>query len=169
MATIGASHRCAAEATSVSSTGCRSNFERLMAPSTSLVAVCCSSDSVSSAVRACTSSNSRVFSMAITAWSAKVVHELNLLVAERLHDLANQRDDADLGAFAQQGHAETVRKLPRLCSSWRANSGSARTSGICTNLAFQQDPPNDASAVGRDLAFPHEVGKARARMPQLAR
>ena len=42
-------------------------------------------------VRACTSSNSRVFSMAITAWSAKVVDELDLLVAERLHDLANQR------------------------------------------------------------------------------
>ena len=41
--------------------------------STSEVAVCCSSDSVSSRVRACTSSNSRTFSMAITAWSAKVV------------------------------------------------------------------------------------------------
>ena len=44
-----------------------------MTSSTSLVAVWYSSDSVSSAVLACTSSNSRVFSMAITAWSAKVV------------------------------------------------------------------------------------------------
>ena len=43
-----------------------------MTPRTSEVAVCCSSASVSSRVRACTSSNSRVFSMAMTAWSAKV-------------------------------------------------------------------------------------------------
>ena len=43
-----------------------------MTSSTSLVAVWYSSDSVSSRVRACTSSNNRVFSMAITAWSAKV-------------------------------------------------------------------------------------------------
>jgi hypothetical protein len=43
-----------------------------MTPSTSDVAVCCSSASLSSRVRACTSSNSRTFSIAITAWSAKV-------------------------------------------------------------------------------------------------
>ena len=44
-----------------------------MTCSTSEVAVCCSSASESSRVRACTSSNSRTFSIAITAWSAKVV------------------------------------------------------------------------------------------------
>ena len=38
---------------------------------TSAVAVCCCSD-LKIAVRACTSSNSRAFSIAITAWSAKV-------------------------------------------------------------------------------------------------
>ena len=47
--------------------------ERLMTLSTSLVAVWYSSDSCSSRVRACTSSNRRTFSIAITAWSAKVV------------------------------------------------------------------------------------------------
>ena len=45
---------------------------RLMVLSTSAVAVCCRSDLLSSRVRACTSSNSRTFSIAITAWSAKV-------------------------------------------------------------------------------------------------
>jgi hypothetical protein len=40
--------------------------------STSAVAVCCWRDSVSSRVLACTSSNSRVFSMAMTAWLANV-------------------------------------------------------------------------------------------------
>ena len=39
----------------------------------SAVAVCCCSDSVSSRARACTSSNSRTFSIAIAAWSAKVL------------------------------------------------------------------------------------------------
>ena len=47
------------------STGCSSTVELLMTFSTSEVAVCCSSDSA--AVRACTSSNSRTFSIAITA------------------------------------------------------------------------------------------------------
>ena len=67
-----ASHSLAADATSVSSTALRSKEARLITLSTSAVAVCCSSDSVSSRVRACTSSNSRTFSIAITAWSAKV-------------------------------------------------------------------------------------------------
>ena len=56
-----------------------------MTLSTSAVAVCCSSASLSSRVRACTSSNSRTFSIAITAWSAKVVDELDLLVGEGPH------------------------------------------------------------------------------------
>ena len=42
--------------------------------STSEVAVCCSNDSVSSRVRCCSASNSRVFSIATTAWSANVVN-----------------------------------------------------------------------------------------------
>ena len=59
-------------ASMVSNTSSSSPGELLMTCSTSDVAVCCSSDSVSSFVRACTSSKSRTFSMAITAWSAKV-------------------------------------------------------------------------------------------------
>ena len=43
-----------------------------MTLSTSEVAACCSSASLSSAVRCCSASNSRTFSIAITAWSAKV-------------------------------------------------------------------------------------------------
>ena len=54
-------------------TGSNSPGEALMTWRTSDVAVCCSSDSASSRERACTSSNSRAFSMAITAWFAKVV------------------------------------------------------------------------------------------------
>ncbi len=53
--------------TMASKTGCVSLSELLMTLRISAVAVCCSSDSDNSPVRACTSSNSRTFSMAITA------------------------------------------------------------------------------------------------------
>src|SRR6516164_1982471 len=58
-AAMSASHRRAADSTSVLSTLLRSNVERLMTLSTSAVAVCCCSDSRSSL-------SSRVFSMAMT-------------------------------------------------------------------------------------------------------
>ena len=50
-------------------TGCISVGELAMTPKISLVAVCCSNDSLSSW-------NSRTFSMAMTAWSAKVSSSL---------------------------------------------------------------------------------------------
>src|SRR5262245_40503035 len=90
----------------VSNTGFSSPGERLMTPRTSDVAVCCSSDSVSSRVRACTSSNNRTFSIAITAWSAKVLTQIDLLVGEGLNGQAQQRHDADGRAFAQQRNAQ---------------------------------------------------------------
>ena len=68
-----ASHSRIAFSSMASNTGSSSPGELEMTCSTSDVAVCCSSASVSSRVRACTSSNSRTFSIAITAWSAKVV------------------------------------------------------------------------------------------------
>ena len=49
-----ASHERATDLTRVSSTVCRSKVERLITLSTSAVAVCCRSDSVSSAVRCST-------------------------------------------------------------------------------------------------------------------
>ena len=55
-----------------SRTGCKSVGERLMTFRISLVAVCCSSASVSSRLRSCNSENSLAFSIAITAWSANV-------------------------------------------------------------------------------------------------
>ena len=61
-----ASHSRAAFSATASSTGWISVGELAMTPKISLVAVCCSNDSLSSL-------NSRTFSMAITAWSAKVV------------------------------------------------------------------------------------------------
>ena len=102
-----------------------------MTLSTSAVAVCCSSDSVSSRVRACTSSNSRTFSIAITAWSAKVVTSSICLSVNGSTARARQRDDADRRSLAQQRHAEhgaDSRRAPG--ASCQVYSGSASTSGM---------------------------------------
>ena len=58
--------------TIASNTGCTSVCERLMTRRMSLVAVCVSSAVASSRLLVCNSVNSRTFSIAITAWSAKV-------------------------------------------------------------------------------------------------
>ena len=73
-----------------SNTGSSSPGELEMTFSTSEVAVCCSSASDSSRVRACTSSNSRTFSIAITAWSAKVVASSICFVGEGPHRAARR-------------------------------------------------------------------------------
>ena len=77
-----------------------------MTCSTSEVAVCCSSDSVSSCVRCCSASNKRAFSIAITAWSANVVTSSICFSVNGLTFIANEREYADGGAVAQQRDAE---------------------------------------------------------------
>ena len=66
-----AAHSFVAFARMVSNSGSSLLGELDMTRSTSAVAVCCSSDSVRSAVRSRSSFNNRAFSMAITAWAAK--------------------------------------------------------------------------------------------------
>ena len=68
-----ASQSLVAFSMSVSRTGCRSIVDWLMTFNTSAVAVCWSKASIRSRLRSCNSLNSRTFSMAITAWSAKVL------------------------------------------------------------------------------------------------
>ena len=87
-------------------TGSRSPADRLMTLSTSDVAVCCSSDSESSRVRACTSSNSRTLPIAITAWSAKVCSRAICLSLNGRTSVRRSTIDADALAFAQQWHAQ---------------------------------------------------------------
>ena len=80
-----------------------------MTLSTSAVAVCCCSDSESSRVRCCSASNSRVFSMAITAWVGEGRDEFDLLFRKRLHDPTRQYYDTNRVSLAQQWDAEIVR------------------------------------------------------------
>ena len=88
-----------------------------MTLSTSAVAVCCSSDSVSSRVRACTSSNSRTFSIAITAWSAKVVTSSICLSVKGRTDFRHN-DSTPIGVPSRiSGTPRTVRKPRCVCAS----------------------------------------------------
>ena len=62
-----ASHSLTAFSAIVSNTACKLEAELLITLRISAVAVCCSSDSLSSRVRAWAASNRRTFSIAITA------------------------------------------------------------------------------------------------------
>ena len=73
-----ASHSRIACSARVSNTGCRSKVERPITLSSSLVAVCCSSATRSSPLRSSSSLNRRTFSIAMTAWSAKVFSSVDL-------------------------------------------------------------------------------------------
>ena len=101
-----------------------------MTRSTSEVAVCCSSASDSSRVRACSASNSRTFSIAITAWSAKVCtnsisRSLNGATSERVNAIT------PIGAPSRNnGTPSMVRNPPTAWDSAHVYSGSARQSGM---------------------------------------
>ena len=65
-----------------------------------------STERVSSCVRSCSSLNSRTFSMAITAWSAKVWSRATCSLREELRLGAEDRDRADRDTFSHHGDAE---------------------------------------------------------------
>ena len=113
-------------------TGSSSPGELLMTCSTSEVAVCCSSASESSRVRACTSSNSRTFSIAITAWSAKVVSSSICLSVNGLTSV-RCKPMAPIGMPSRRsGTPNKVLKRAIFCASPSSYSGSASTSAIWT-------------------------------------
>ena len=110
-----ASQRRVAFASMASKTGSNSPGDELMTRSTSAVAVCCSSDSVSSRVRCCSASNSRTFSMAITAWSAKVVTSSICLSVNGLISFRRIIRTPIASSFRMSGTASIVR-WPKLCA-----------------------------------------------------
>ena len=83
-----------------SKTGSRAPGELVMTCSTSEVAVCCSSDCLSSF-------SNRAFSMAMTAWAAKFCDQLDLFVGERADFLAVNDQGTDQGIFLQHRDGQT--------------------------------------------------------------
>ena len=120
---------------------------------TSAVAVCCCSDSVRSRVFACTSSNSRTFSMAITAWSAKVCSKLDLLVAEGLTSMTAKRDRADALVFAEQrdtqDRAVTHGRRASSCAIGNSSPSAESISCTCTARLFEQGASSGQLRVDR--------------------
>src|SRR5262245_28724225 len=105
--------------TTASNTARRSNAERLMTSSTFDVAVCCSSDSVSSRVRCCSASNRRVFSIAMTALVSEGFDKLNLLFGKRINLLASQCDNTDGYTLPHERDAEQSSKTTKSSPSGR--------------------------------------------------
>ena len=130
MAAMSASHSRAADSTSVSSTVCRSNVERLITLSTSAVAVCCC----------------RRFAQLVEqprvldrddGLGGEVLNQLDLLVGERPDLLAVDGDRADQLVILEHRHRQgaTVRLQAR---PMRARPGPPpqRRQSMCTALCL---------------------------------
>src|SRR3972149_5669892 len=144
MSPLSAPQSRVAFSTNVSSTGWRSNVERLMTFRTSLVAVCCSRASVTSRLRAWSSWKRRTFSMAITAWSAKVLTS-SICFSENGRTSVRRIAMAPMGTPSRKSGVTSSVRCPVICmrvlrcgnsvSATAAKSGEWRVSrvrGICS-------------------------------------
>ena len=91
-------------------------------------------------MRACTSSNSRTFSMAITAWSAKVWTSSICLSVNGSTLLRQQSEYADRLALAQQRHAKHGADVRAASCAQIAVFGIGHDVGDVDRAAFQQRP-----------------------------
>ena len=100
------------------------------------------------------SSNSRTFSIAITAWSAKVVTSSICLSVNGSHLQRRIRiDDADRNAFAQQRHAENG-AVPAQLLRTRASV----IFGIGQHIGDVNDPAFEHGAAGDGRRGPARIG-----------
>src|SRR5262245_38416641 len=151
-----------------SNTDSSSPGELEMTPSTSLVAVCCSSASLKSSVRWRSSLSRRVFSMAMTACLALIGNQLDLLVVERPHLLPVDVDCPDHLVLFQHRHAQEAPKTGKLYG--------ANEQGIALDVGFVGHDVGDLHhllcsqypAKAYRLA-PAIVGKCRRRVLQRSR
>jgi hypothetical protein len=100
-------------------TGSNSPGELLMTLSISDVAVCCSSDSLSSRVRCCSASKRRTFSMAMTAWSAKVCANSICLSVNGSGLFLERKITPTTFPSRNSGTPSATRKPPIFCASCR--------------------------------------------------
>ena len=127
-----------------------------MTLSTSAVAVCCCRDSLRSSVRWRTSSNSRTFSIAITAWSAKVVTRSICFCVNGSHALSGENDNADRFVLAQQRHAERSALTGQRDRFAHRVFGIGGDVGDLHRVAFERDAAGDRASVDRDRVLLEE-------------
>jgi hypothetical protein len=135
-------------------TGSSSPGELLITPSTSAVAVCRSNDWLSSRVRACTSSNSRTFSIVITRLACESCQQCNLLVREWPHLGATDRERADGLVLPQQGNAESgpVTETERALAAIGELIGGTLEVVHVHRFPINEGAPRDPAALDRPLA-----------------
>ena len=142
-----ASHNRVAFSNIASKTGFNSSGEVEIICNTSEVAVCRSSDSERSRVRACTSSNSRTFSIAITAWSAKVVTSSISCCVKWINRGSRQEHGPNGNPLSHQRNAERSAKVSEFLIF------EPREFRICQNIlnmndgAFEHGAPTDRAPV----------------------
>ena len=162
---MSALHSRAANSTSVSSTVCNSNAERLMTLRTSAVAVCCCSDSRSSL-------SNRVFSMAMTAWAAKFCSKRDLLVGEGTNLLADKSRCAPANLPSLSiGTSTWERAMPPSSGGIGGYRLVADSAVLWTIWSCTQQTVPSVTRPGRKSrsARPHEVGVSYWRIRQGSR
>ena len=140
------------------STGWTSVGELLMTRRISLVAVCCSSVSVRSRLRAWSSGKRRTFSMAMTAWSANRRSSSRCL-SEKGSTTPRNRAIAPSGAPSRRSGVATMVRCPKRRwnsrPSGNSSSGSAAKSWTCTG------PPIDDGSAGHRSPGQRELERRR--------
>ena len=126
----------------------------------SLVAVCCSSASVSSRLRASSSVNRRTFSIAMTAWSAKVSRSA-------MCSSENRPSRGRVTVIAPMGtpsFSMGTKRAPR--GKWRASSGSYSGSDDRGDIHHR---PIEDRAAGEDSGQDHDDDPSPGRLPAIVR
>ncbi len=123
-------HRARAFFTMVSNTGWTSVGELLMTRRISPVAVCCSRVSVNARLRRSSSPNRLTFSIAITAWSAKVWSRA-IWLGEKGPGFGRSTVITPIGTPSRSiGTAMMPQNVAAVATAPTAYSGSSRTSGM---------------------------------------
>ena len=125
--------------------------------STSDVAVCCSSDSDSSLVRCCSASNSRAFSIAITAWLAKEFDEGNLVLLEDPRLVMDADDGADDRVLAdhRRGNDRIITRVARDLLGLRRYNGIADYRRVLHDQLGEHRLATDSSVIERTRVTLH--------------
>ena len=101
-----------------------------------------------SSVRCCNSPSSRAFSIAITAWSAKVRDQFDLPLGERLDPLPREINRADHGSPSRSSGTPSMVRRPARRSLGRRVVRVGEDVRDMHDLAFERHPPGDAVATG---------------------
>ena len=99
------------------------------------------------------SSNSRTFSIAITAWSAKVVTSSICFSVNGRTSCARQSQNADRNALAQHGHAEHGAKAAQSLGFRPRVVRVGQHVGDMNDLAFEQSAPENRPRSGLTGTF----------------